>query len=483
MKCDNMNVLMCILLIIILILVIKYFISNKTKEGFAYAKCTSLYNPGSDSGEWGGETGAYKKYYNGISKKGKASRDAYNNECTRQKDGEAAAAKAAAEKKSPAEIIKAAVMAASPELEELVELGEESPILTLLDDTIEEAVAAAPVVEKDSAFATVLADTDLKSGNGCEPHSTAKGSYQIVTCDTVKNPWPVAAKKVDCINDGKTVSGWSLKTRTSKLAERQKQCLDKGGIGKDTSGIDANVIRKSRSGETDAIDLGPDRWVKDVDGKDRWKCDSYSDKKNNNFCKDHRCSIEPIDPFGNNKWKRCGDNGEWCTTSSQGGPTDASKRKTACITSKTISDEATMNKSDAVGWMCTEEGKNWLGNKNICKSHKCNIDPTDYDTDRNIWKICDNDKWCTRTIQKQKIDSDARKQACKQAHAKSGSDGSDGAGADGSNNDCSCNEEMVKQNVKELMSKSEDKLKINIADGSFTCVGNDGISPAVCPWD
>jgi hypothetical protein len=396
MKCDNMNVLMCILLIIILILVIKYFISNKTKEGFAYAKCESVYNPGSDSGEWGGETGAYKKYY-----VRKTKGDAYKLECTRQEDGEAAAAKAAAENKSPVEIIKAAVMAASPEL---AELDEESPILTLVDDAIEEAVAAAPVVEKDPAFATVLAeevvdaiaDTDLKSGNGCEPHSTASGTYQIVTCDTVKNPWPVAAKKVDCINDGKTVSGWSLKTRTSKLAERQKQCLDKGGIGKDTSGIDANVIRKSRSGETDAIDLGPDRWVKDGDGKDRWKCDSYSDKKNNNFCKDHRCSIEPIDPFGNNKWKRCGDNGEWCTTSSQGGPTDASKRKTACITSKTISD---------------------------------------------------------------------------------------GAGADGSNNDCSCNEEMVKQNVKELMSKSEDKLKINIADGSFTCVGNDGISPAVCPWD
>ena len=48
--------------------------------------------------------------------------------------------------------------------------------------------------------------------------------------------------------------------------------------------------------------------------------------------------------------------------------------------------------------------------------------------------------------------------------------------------DCSCDEDMVKTTIKDIMNNSEDKLKINIEDGSFTCVGNDGTTPALCPW-
>ena len=50
-------------------------------------------------------------------------------------------------------------------------------------------------------------------------------------------------------------------------------------------------------------------------------------------------------------------------------------------------------------------------------------------------------------------------------------------------NDCSCNDEIIKKNIKDIMSKSQEKLKINIKSGIFTCVASNGITPATCPWD
>jgi hypothetical protein len=371
MNCDNMNVLMCVLLIIILILVIKCFISNKTKEGFVYSRCAA--NPG---GAWSGPNsdGLYYKYYSSNKKKDAA----YATLCV------------------PAE-------------------------KELRDSQVAAAAAAAVAAVASSTPAPAPAPAPAVAGND---------------------------------NDG---------------------------------------------------------WVKDVNDENRWKCDEYSN--NNNFCKDHRCSIEPDQNTYENKWERCGDNGEWCTKRSQGGLTDSIKRKIACITTKNFSDEDRMNKSESVGWMCTAEGKNWLGNTSICKSHKCNTNPTDYDKDRNIWKICDTDKYCTRTIQKQKIDSDKREEACKQAtqaklagapdtstpapapavvppkeltnsEAQSYFGSTPGASSTGlSPNDCSCNDEDIKKNIKDIMSNAQEKLKIDIESGTFTCVASNGITPATCPWD
>ena len=48
---------------------------------------------------------------------------------------------------------------------------------------------------------------------------------------------------------------------------------------------------------------------------------------------------------------------------------------------------------------------------------------------------------------------------------------------------CSCDDEIIKKNIKDIMSESQEKLKINIAEQTFTCVASDGRTPATCPWD
>ena len=523
MKFCNMNVLMSILLISILILVIKCFISNKTKEGFVYSRCAV--NPG---GAWSGPNsdGLYYKYYSSNKKKDAA----YATLCLpaekKLRDSQAAAAPDTSST-GLTDSQARSYLAKYPDLQNA--FG--SDLEQAKSHWISNGKGEGRTWESAGVPAAAVA------GNGCIPHDTAGKGYEVVTCDSPTNPWPVLARKVSCTNNaaGGNSIGWSLKTRSSKAPERKKQCLDKGGIGKDTSGTQSDLIRKSRLGEISAKDN--DGWVKDVNDENRWKCDEYSN--NNNFCKDHRCSIEPDQNTYENKWERCGDNGEWCTKRSQGGLTDSNKRKTACITTKNFSDEDRMNKSESVGWMCTAEGKNWLGNTSICKSHKCNTDPTDYDKDRNIWKICDTDKYCTRTIQKQKIDSDKREEACKQAtqaklaggipdtlstgltdaqarsylakypdlqkafgtegiaaakshwisHGKGEGRTWESAGVPGASstglspNDCSCNDEDIKKNIKDIMSNAQEKLKIDIASGTFTCVASNGITPATCPWD
>ena len=52
-------------------------------------------------------------------------------------------------------------------------------------------------------------------------------------------------------------------------------------------------------------------------------------------------------------------------------------------------------------------------------------------------------------------------------------------------NDCSCKRVkfLIRQNIKDIMRKSQEKLKINIAEKTFTCVASNGITPATCPWD
>jgi hypothetical protein len=68
MKRVNMNMIYCVLIIIIMILVIKCFISNKTKEGFVYARCR--FKPGGWSGP--NSDGLYYKYYSTNTKKEEA---------------------------------------------------------------------------------------------------------------------------------------------------------------------------------------------------------------------------------------------------------------------------------------------------------------------------------------------------------------------------------------------------------------------------
>ena len=43
--------------------------------------------------------------------------------------------------------------------------------------------------------------------------------------------------------------------------------------------------------------------------------------------------------------------------------------------------------------------------------------------------------------------------------------------------------ENIKKSIQAIMSTAEEKLKIDLDTGKITCVGDDGETPAKCPWD
>jgi len=374
MKCDNMNVLMSILLIIILIFVIKYFISNKTKEGFAAGVHTC--------DVWG---------------KNRGNKDPWckDHRCNLQ-----------------------------------------------------------PTEQKRGSDKWKLCDV----GPGwCTKRSQAK--------------WDAPKREAACKN-------------TQNISDGEKMAQQGG-------------------------------WMCREEGK-AW----LSGKP---LCKSHKCDVDPREQDsghtaspsnreGKIVWKSCGyGEDHWCTANIQKQVSDSNKRHSACTDAKTLAAEGKPDTSST--GLTDAQARSYLSNYSDlqgafgtdlekAKSHWL----TNGKGEGRTWESADVPDTSSNVPQCRSDQQDHPDGGCPQHKANGGCSNAnpdheawrarcpvscgicvpptpDTSSTGLSPNDCSCNDEDIKKNIKDIMSNAQEKLKIDLASGTFTCVGNDGKTPAICPWD